>query len=219
MKTGIITGSSRGIGLATAGLLTDNEDYQIIGTSTSGNHTLIKDNFRCLALDLSNEESINHFLDHLGNVKIDFLVNNAGILLEKWDNPDVDMLQLRQTFEVNLFGTLALTEKLLPLFADHGHIINVTSAWGSFSEPGFDAIVPHYKMSKAALNMYTRLLAKRLESRNITVSSFDPGWTQTDMGGSDANRKPEAVAREIGNLLKGGVPSGQFWHREKIRAW
>lgn len=219
MKYGIVTGSSRGIGLATVELLTKNANTQIIGSSTSVNHTLNQPNFQCLKLDLSNNFSIDKFILSLGNLKLDFLINNAGILLEKWDASVINMEQLKQTFNINLFGTIELTEKLLPRLNAKAHIINITSDWGSFSEKNFDAFQPHYKMSKAALNMYTKLLAKRLEGQNITVSSLDPGWTQTDMGGKVAPRLPKDVAGDIFNLLNNDVESGQFWHKGKIRSW
>lgn len=129
------------------------------------------------------------------------------------------MNQLKQTFNINVFGTIELTEKLLPRLNPHGHIINITSDWGSFSEQNFDAFQPHYKMSKATLNMYTKLLAKRLEEKHIKVSSLDPGWTQTDMGGKVAPRLPKDVATDILNLLNNDVETGQFWHQGKVRKW
>lgn len=219
MKRGIVTGSTRGIGLATVELLTKNANTQVIGSSTSGNHTLNKHNFQCLKLDLSSSVSIEKFIDSLGDLKLDFLINNAGILIEKWDDSTINMKQLKQTFDINLFGTVELTEKLIPRLNPQAHIINITSDWGSFSEQNFDAFQPHYKMSKAALNMYTKLLAKRLESQNIKVSSLDPGWTQTDMGGKVAPRLPKDVAADILNLLSNDVESGQFWHKGMVRAW
>ena len=219
MKHGIVTGSSRGIGLATVEFLTDNSDTQVIGSSTSGNHPLNHPNFKCLKLDLSQSDSITEFVKSLGNIKLDFLINNAGILLEKWDESIINMQQLKNTININVFGTIELTEKLLPFFNSNAHVINITSDWGSFSEQNFDAFQPHYKMSKAALNMYTKLLAKRLEEKNITVSSLDPGWTQTDMGGKVAPRLPKDVANDIFNLLNNDVKSGHFWHQGKMRAW
>ncbi len=219
MKRGIVTGSSRGIGLAMVELLTKQSSFKVIGSSTSGNNPLDNSNFKCLQLDLSNSDSLDEFVETIGNVKLDFLINNAGVLLEKWDASEINMEQLKKTFDINVFGTIELTEKLLPLFAPNAHIINITSDWGSFSEPNFDAFQPHYKMSKASLNMYTKLLAKRLESQNITVSSLDPGWTQTDMGGKVAPRLPKDVAVDILNLLNSDVESGKFWHQGKVRQW
>ncbi|WP_242094365.1 SDR family NAD(P)-dependent oxidoreductase [Aestuariivivens sediminicola] len=219
MKTGIITGCSRGIGFATVDLLTNNDNLKIIGTSTSGNCSISKPNFECLKLNLSESKSINEFINIIGKTKIDFLINNAGILIENWNVSKIDLEHLRQTFNVNLFGTIELTEKLISNFNPNGQIINVTSDWGSFSEKNFDEFQPHYKMSKTALNMYTKLLAKRLKKQNIIVSSFDPGWTQTDMGGNEASRKPIEVANDFKNLLNKIPESGKFWHQGKIRNW
>jgi len=67
--------------------------------------------------------------------------------------------------------------------------------------------------------MYTKIMAKRLESDSIKVSSLDPGWTQTDMGGKIASRLAKDVAADILNLLHADVESGQFWHQGKIREW
>ncbi|MCK0136174.1 SDR family NAD(P)-dependent oxidoreductase [Arenibacter sp. S6351L] len=218
MKTGIITGCSRGIGFATVDLLTDN-NIKVIGTSTSGSCSILKSNFECYTLNLAESKSIEKFINIIGNRKIDFLINNAGILLEKWNESAINLEYLRQTFNVNLFGTIELTEKLIPNFNKNGQIINITSDWGSFSEKNFDEFQPHYKMSKSALNMYTKLLAKRLENQNVIVSSLDPGWTKTDMGGSDASREPKEVANDIKDLLNKSPKSGNFWHQGKIREW
>ena len=219
MKTGIITGCSRGIGFATADLLTNNNKIKIIGTSTSGKCSISKFNFECFKLNLSENKSVNNFINNIGNTKIDFLINNAGILIEKWNDSEINLEHLRQTFNVNLFGTIELTEKLISNFNPNGQIINVTSDWGSFSEKNFDEFQPHYKMSKTALNMYTKLLAKRLKKQNIIVSSFDPGWTQTDMGGNEASRNPLEVAYDFEKLLNTLPESGKFWHQGKIRKW
>ena len=113
MKTGIITGCSRGIGFATADLLTKNDNIKIVGTSTSGNCSISKSNFECLKLNLSESKSINEFINIIGNTKIDFLINNAGILIENWKVSQIDLKYLRQTFNVNLFGTIELTLSLI----------------------------------------------------------------------------------------------------------
>lgn len=218
-KFGVVTGSSRGIGLATVQLLLLEKNVQVVGTSRSGNHQLATTNFRCQPLNLSDSLSIGHFVDGLKNEKIDFLVNNAGILLDDPNIATLDIGVLKKTFHTNFFGTVELTEKLIPLMRAKSHIINITSDWGSFSESHFDAFHPAYKMSKTALNMYTKLLAERLRGLDITVSALDPGWTQTDMGGAMATRKPMEVAQEIVDLLNKNVKTGKFWHRGKVRAW
>jgi len=189
MKRGIVTGSSRGIGLATVQLLSKQMGMQVIGSSTYGSHYLNNESFTCLQLDLSRSESISAFVHQIGETKLDFLINNAGVLLENDTESKINLDQLKQTFSVNVFGTIELTEALLLKFNEGAHIINLSSEWGSFSDPDFDAFQPHYKMSKAALNMYTKMLSKRLENRGICVSALDPGWTKTDVGGPSATRE------------------------------
>jgi NAD(P)-dependent dehydrogenase (short-subunit alcohol dehydrogenase family) len=219
MKKAIITGSSHGIGLATAKQILQTENMQVIGTSTSGNHSLKSKNFKCLALDLSDEQSIDIFYKKVQSLPIDYLINNAGILPGKWNESSINFDHLRSTFEVNVFGTIHLTEKLLPQMKPNGHIINVSSGWGTFSDENFDQYVPHYKLSKATLNMYTKLLAERLKPQNIKVSAINPGWVKTDMGSNSAARYPEESAKEIVQLMLGDVETGNFWYKGQIRSW
>jgi NAD(P)-dependent dehydrogenase (short-subunit alcohol dehydrogenase family) len=219
MKYAIVTGSSRGIGLSLTKLLIAQKNIEIIGSSTSGKHSLKAEYFRCLPLDLNDSNSIETFAGYLGHVKIDYLFNNAGILLDVWDDSRIDFQKLEHTFSVNLFGTIQLTELLIPRLNRNAHIINVSSGWGSFSEKNFDAYNPHYKMSKAALNMYTKLLSKRLKSTGIRVSAFDPGWVKTDMGGANADRTTDEVANELVDLMDKNIENVNFWYKGKSRAW
>lgn len=219
MKKILVTGSNRGIGFAHVKQLAKNRNMEIVGTSTSGNYAFELPNFKCLPLDLGNLDSIEKFSIQVKGLDFDYLVNNAAVLLEKWGESLIDFEKLEQTFQINLFGTIRLTELLLPQIHNSGHIINISSGWGSFSEANFDEYEPHYKMSKAALNMYTKLLSMRLQPKMIKVSSFDPGWVRTDMGGNAAPRKPDIVAREIIELMNNDVKSGYFWHKGNIRGW
>ncbi|MCE4564597.1 SDR family NAD(P)-dependent oxidoreductase [Maribellus sp. CM-23] len=218
MKHAIITGSSRGIGLALTKVLIHRKDFKIIGSSTSGKHPIKANNFECYRLNLNDEKSIKKFVGNVQHLKIDYLFNNAGILVDSNGDPKIDLKKLEQTFSVNLFGTMQLTELLIPHLTKNAHIINISSGWGSFSEKNFDAFNPHYKMSKAALNMYTKLLSERLKSAGITVSAFDPGWVKTDMGGANADRTSEEVADELMDLMSKSE-TGKFWHQGSSREW
>ncbi|MDF4203828.1 SDR family NAD(P)-dependent oxidoreductase [Maribacter sp. SA7] len=219
MKTIIVTGCSRGIGLAIVLLLVKSQEFNVLGTSRSGSCPISDKNFTCYQLDISKSSSIASFIEKIENKEINYLINNAGILIEKWDNSAISIIQLKETFNVNLFGTVELAEAIIPRMVSKGHIVNVSSGWGAFSEPNLDEYQPHYKMSKAALNMYTKTMSKRLISKNITVSSIDPGWTKTDMGGSNADREPEEAANDILELIQSNVETGKFWHFGKVRGW
>lgn len=78
---------------------------------------------------------------------------------------------------------------------------------------------PAYRISKTALNMYTKTLASRLQKQEITVSSVHPGWVKTDMGGEDAPREPEEAANQIYKLATTPHETGLFWHDNDKFAW
>lgn len=218
MKTVLITGVSRGIGKALAERFLQNGDF-VIGTSTKGTSDWTHENLTVLKLDLSKSESIEECAERIAALgkKIDVLINNAGIWSGAEDDPVLRMKDLRKTLEVNLFGTADFTDRILPLVNDGGHIINISSRAGSLSYV-HDAEYPDYKISKAALNMFTRMLAIRFKDK-ITVSSVHPGWVKTDMGGSDADREPEEAAEDIFKLANTHVETGQFWFQGEKFPW
>ncbi|HHT0592970.1 TPA: SDR family NAD(P)-dependent oxidoreductase [Legionella anisa] len=213
MNTLVITGISRGIGLETAKIFLKN-DWLVIGTSTNGCTSLKHQNLEIHPLNLIDPEQINHFAKQLP--KIDVLINNAAVLLEDWREEKINMSQLRETFNINVFGTIELTEQCIPKLNPNAQIVNISSGWGTFSSNDSPS-VPHYKMSKSCLNMYTLLLAKRLSG--ITVSSFDPGWVKTDMGTNNAPKLPSKTAQELYELINKQKESGYFWHEGGIRDW
>ncbi|MCA9378863.1 SDR family NAD(P)-dependent oxidoreductase [Candidatus Dojkabacteria bacterium] len=222
MSTILITGTSRGIGLATAQKFLDS-GWKVIGTSTSGNCAVVSDeDFECYQLDVTNEEQIAHLIQDLQkrNIKLDAVVNNAGILLEEFDDKTLSIENLRKTVDVNLFGTVSLTEKLLAddLINSGGNIVMLSSQMSSLSNfSGSDC--PAYRISKCALNMYVRTLAGRLADSNITVLAVDPGWVKTDMGTSEAPRQATEPAAEIYTLVNADIETGKFWQEGKEREW
>ncbi|MEK6898830.1 MAG: SDR family NAD(P)-dependent oxidoreductase [Nanoarchaeota archaeon] len=219
-KTLFITGASRGIGKALAKKFLE-ENYSVIGTSTSGTIPFAHKNLTMLKLDLSSEKSIEKCVsDFLKlNKKIYILINNAGI----WGGFEDDIIRidvLRKVLEVNLFGTINLTEKLIPSMNSSGKIINISSRAGSLSYKGtHHANHPDYNISKAALNMYTISLASKLKNKNILVASIHPGWVKTDMGGKGADITPEQAAEDIYKRIITLKETGQFWFKQEKFPW
>lgn len=218
MKTVVITGVSRGIGRVVAQMFLYNGDF-VIGTSTSGTASLAHKNLIILQLDLADPASIERCTEEIKktNRKIDILINNAGIWSNNEHDPVIHIPMLRKVLEVNLIGTVDFTERLLGSLNQGAHVVNVSSRAGSmgYAKHGNN---PDYKISKAALNMFTKILAFRLEGRGI-ASSIHPGWTKTDMGGMDADREPEEAAKEIVALANSQVESGQFWFKGEKFPW
>lgn len=220
MKTVVITGTTRGIGRALANKFLD-EGFKVIGTSTSGETDIEDSNFEIVKLDLTNPESIvdatNQIIKKADS--IDVLINNSGVNFEDWDVVEIDMSVLRKTLEVNLIGLIDFTEKLIPNISDNGQIINISSRVGSLTQnhTANSADNPSYRISKTALNMYTKILGARL--KGITVSSVHPGWVKTEMGGEDAPREPEEAAEQIYKLATTPHPTGKFWFDGKEFPW
>jgi NAD(P)-dependent dehydrogenase (short-subunit alcohol dehydrogenase family) len=154
--------------------------------------------------------------------RLDVLVNNAGILLERGSPPSgmsVDML--RETYETNVFGVVTVTNALLPLLrrSPRGRIVNVSSGLGSL---GFAADPTHeyaaypllaYGSSKAALNMVTVMYANELRSTGIKVNAADPGYCATDLNGHSGPRTAAqgAVAAVRLATLDDDGPTGGFF--------
>jgi NAD(P)-dependent dehydrogenase (short-subunit alcohol dehydrogenase family) len=154
--------------------------------------------------------------------RADVLVNNAAINLDSGQSPlELDLHVLRQTMETNVYGPLRLSQALIPLMLrqQYGRIVNVSSEAGRLSNPRPDGLA--YRMSKAALNMATRVLAKRLEGSNILVNAVHPGWVRTEMGGRHA---PRTLAESTGTIvwlatLPEGGPSGDLFYDRRPMEW
>lgn len=216
MKTVLITGASSGIGLATAKKFLS-EGWSVIGTSPSGG-TLF-DGVESIKLDYLMPATIQTAVGKIEKMgkNIDVLVNNAAIN-EDGEKQDAEIRRLKKTLDVNLIGPIEFTEKLVPIISEDGHVINISSFSASLTEfPEWNWLMPTYRISKAAIDMYTKVLAKRLT--NIKVSALDPGWVKTALGGENAPRTPEEVADEIFNLANTDVETGNFWFKGKKRSW
>lgn len=225
MKTIIITGASRGIGLATAKKFIS-EGWKVIGTYLKNKIPINSSDLISIKLDQGNPKSINQTLSEIKklDISIDVLVNNAGIFLEQQQNT-IDIKKIRETFNVNLFGLIEFTEGIMSLMKQGSHIVNIDSQYGAFSFPIDDETSTGYRLAKAALNMYTRILAFHCKKNGIIVSSLDPGWVKTDMGNSVAtetekpDRYPEDSANDIYNLIIKNKESGHFWRLGQKRKW
>jgi len=166
-----------------------------------------------LPLDLADPRTIAELSREVGalDLDIELLVNNAGVLIEHERFGAIEPKSLRDSFAVNAEGAFLLTQALNPHLADGAKIVNLSSTLGSIASTS-SLYSPSYAMSKAALNMATRLLSIALAERGIIVVSMSPGWVKTDMGGAGAPLGADAsiamMLRVIDHLKKSD--SGRF---------
>lgn len=224
MKTVLITGVTRGIGKALAEKYLE-EGYIVIGTIRDGISDIQNENLKVFTLDLSKQDSIDDCVKQIEDqkIKIDILINNAGVLIDEGETKVVTDY-LRQTLEVNLIGTIDFTEKIIPFINASGYIVNITSTAGSLSledvaEGHHPYHYPAYKISKAALNMYTRTLALRLKESGVKVISVHPGWVKTEMGGDDADMTTEDAALGIYSTIADNPDTNQFLFKGGSIPW
>ncbi len=186
-----------------------------------------------IQLDVTKPEQIRKAASEIKRLygKLDILVNNAGTSVDEARGQNstetVSARALRKTFDVNFFGLVELTQKLLPLIkkSDAGRIVNVASIMGSLTihsrEGGMSYKPFAYDASKAGVNAFTIHLAAALSGTNVKVNSAHPGWVKTDMGGPRAPLLPEEGARTAVRLATLGPdgPTGKFFHGEDELPW
>lgn len=218
MKTVLITGASRGIGLATAKKFLE-EGYFVVGTSQNGViDSISSDKLKVLRLDISDSSSIDSCIKDLKATldSIDILINNAGVMVG--DALEVKVSDLRHTLNVNVIGLIEFTEKVLANIGNPKHIINLGSSMGVVASANKQHA--SYRISKAAVHMYSITLADRLNDSGVIVSCVSPGWVKTDMGGSNATREPDEAASDIYDFANNpSLETGHFWQMGEKRTW
>ena len=190
----LVTGASRGLGRNTALALAENgsdviltyrsqraeADAVVAQIEARGRRAL------ALPLDVGDSRSFDAFVaqvrtllaTHWKRETFDHLVNNAGIGVHA-GFADTREAQFDELVNVQFKGVFFLTQKLLPLIADGGRIVNLSSGLARFALPGYSA----YAAMKGAIEVLTRYLAKELGPRGIAVNVVAPGAIETDFGG------------------------------------
>jgi NAD(P)-dependent dehydrogenase (short-subunit alcohol dehydrogenase family) len=239
-KVALVTGANRGIGLETARQLHAKGIIVILGSrvladgQAAANSIARDGSMRALKLDVASESdraaAASSIEAEFG--RLDILINNAGVLLDGRQGnatSTTGMSILRETFEVNFFGAVDLTQKLLPLLrrSEAGRIVNLSSILASLSlhategSPIYDSKTFAYDTSKTALNSFTIHLAHELRGTKIKVNSADPGWVKTEMGGKGAQLEISVGAQTSVQLatLPDDGPTGGYFHLGQPIAW
>ncbi len=215
MKTVLITGANRGIGLALTQRFAGRGDAVIAVCRRSSEALEATDARIESGVDVADDDALAALAQHLGDTRIDTLVLNAGILakesLGEIDSDGFD--SMRRQFEVNALGPLRVAQALLDRLADGAKIGIVTSRMGSVADNDSGGRYG-YRASKAAVNAIGKSLAVDLHPRGIAVFLLHPGYVATDMVGGTGDVTPEHAARQLVERLDTLTleQTGTFWH-------
>lgn len=203
-KIALVTGGNRGIGLEICRRLLENNIYVLLAARDEQKGITAVEQLKTknaeidfIKLDVSNKNSIYEAVEKIEKEfnRLDILINNAGVFLDKnVPAANTNMQVLKDTFDVNLYGAVLLTQRIIPMMKKNGYgrIVNVSSRMGQFATLGSGSLA--YRISKTALNGFTKIIASEIEDENIVISCCSPGWVKTQMGGMDAQRTVEQGA-------------------------
>jgi NAD(P)-dependent dehydrogenase (short-subunit alcohol dehydrogenase family) len=241
-KIALVTGGNKGIGFETVRQLAKQNIKVLIGARNEqeGKNTeeILRGeslNVEFIKLDISDSQDIENAKAYIESEygKLDILINNAAVFLDgEWFGNNVEsvpMKTLRDTFDINYFGTIELTQALLPFIkkSDAGRIVNISSLSGSFGvhldeNHWLYQLKPYaYSASKTALNQFTVFLANALKETNVKVNAASPGWVKTSIGSDQAPLTPEEGAKTgvALALLDDNGPTGTFSQSGEVFPW
>jgi len=202
MQRVLVTGANRGLGLEFTRQLLARGAHVFATCRHPGRALKLTElagahpgRLNVLPLDLTSEHSISALAREVAALTdvLDVLINNGAVLVSGERFGELAAKTVGNSFATNALGPLLLTQALTPLLArgKDAKVINLSSDVGSIADT-MAFRTPSYAVSKAALNMVTRLLAAILRTQSIVVISVHPGWVKTDMGGANAALAPQA---------------------------
>jgi NAD(P)-dependent dehydrogenase (short-subunit alcohol dehydrogenase family) len=207
----LVTGANRGIGLELCKQLHGRGD-EIIAVCRTVSADLQSLNVRVIEnIDVSSDESVDMLRDQLANEKLDWLINNAGILsVETFDS--LDFKAIEQQFKINAMGPLRVSVTLSGNLSDGSKIGIITSRMGSIEDNSSGSYYG-YRMSKAAVNMAGVSLAHDFRRQGVAVALLHPGMVATEMTGGQGIPPAESARGLIQRMDELKIDqSGSFWH-------
>jgi NAD(P)-dependent dehydrogenase (short-subunit alcohol dehydrogenase family) len=236
-NTVLITGASRGIGLALTSEMASRGWSVLAGARHPASAHALQaaalaaspGSIDILSLDVRDDGSVQGAAEEAAAKfrSLDVLINNAGVFPEEGSEP-LEQLPLdcfEEAFAVNVVGVARVTRLFLPLLtrSSHPRVVNISSLAGSITTKD-DSRHYCYSASKAALNMLTRAMAAELRPRGVTVVAVTPGWVKTEMGGPQAPLTVEESAASLAATIDRLThhDAGHFLDREGrkgVAAW
>lgn len=235
-QVAIVTGGSRGLGFAAAQLLGQaGATVLVVGksweTAEVASQRLVAMDIDAVpvAVDVSDAVAVQQVLgEHELAVQAQILINSAGVMSERMSKTlRTTSDEWRRVMSVNLDGVINVTSVIAPHMVERrsGRIINVSACLGRFSGPGLAGGLAPYRVSKAAVNAFTKNLAAETGngSRGVFVDAMCPNHSRTDMGGPDAPRSAEQGAETMVWLARrevhDAVQTGLLWEDRTVIPW
>lgn len=212
MATVVITGANRGIGLEFVKRYIAKGD-KVYALCRNTSDALSQSGAKVIdKVDVGNPECLERILPTLSDLKIDLLINNAGVLASETLD-DMSAATIEYQFRVNALGPVLVTQLLKEQLVKGAKVALITSRMGSMTDNTSGGYYG-YRMSKAALNMAGVSLAQDLRASEFAVGLFHPGYVQTEM----VNNNGDISAAVAVERLMQGIEqlnmsnTGTFWH-------
>ncbi len=234
----LISGANKGIGFEIARGLGAKKITVLVGARDAARGQTAVEKLksegadaRFVKLDVTDSGTIERAAEWIEKEfgRLDILVNNAGVAEFGTKPSDVGLAKVREVYETNFFGPVALIQRMLPLLkkSKHGRIVNVSSSLGSLTlssdlkSPFADFLALGYNTSKSALNSMTIQFAKELKDTPIKVNAICPGYCATDINGNSGPRSAAqgAVAAIQYATIGDDGPTGGFFNDEGRVPW
>lgn len=228
-RVALVSGANRGLGFEVARQLSERGMTVLLGARDldKGLHAARKlagaaGEVVAVQLDVTQQDQIDTLARWIEITygRLDVLVNNAGAHYDPAVRPaTADIAAARDAMDIHLFGSWRLSSAMLPLMRRHGYgrIVNVSSGCGASTADS--ANCPAYRVSKSALNAYTRVLANELDGSGIQVNAVCPGWVATDMGGPGGRPVADGAAGIVWAACLPAPLTGGFYRDRQRIAW
>lgn len=213
MKTALVTGANRGIGLEICRQLAD-QGFKVIGVCRETSPELDAATPHIIdGIDVTDNENIKRLAATVSGETLDLIINVAGLLESNvWET--LDPQSIERQFQINALGPLRIAHALWKKVPQNGKIVMITSRMGSIKDNTSGGSYG-YRMSKAALNMASKSLALDLTPHGIAVGIIHPGYVRTRMTGNNGHIDPPESAKGILQRINelDLSNSGTFWHQ------